>query len=146
VGQSAHVVRSGNVVFIAGQTAEDRDGGVVGVGDPTAQARQAYSTVATCVWAVGGAPDAIVHMTVYISDRDELPAMRGVRQEFLGDHTTTTRLLVVAGLSHPEFLIEVGAIACLEGRRLVILSPSWEGRRISRDVGTLGGERPFASA
>ena len=76
-GKSVHVVKAGNLVYVAGQTAEDVDGSVVGIGDPDAQARKAYSGVAKAIRAAGGTPDDIVHLTMYVTDRDHLPAIRG---------------------------------------------------------------------
>ena len=109
-----HIVKAGNLVFIAGQVSADAEGNVVGEGDITAQAWQVYANLKTAVESVGGTAANIVKTTTYIVDRDLVPGMRPARDEFFGGILPTTTLLIVAGLGRPELLLEVDAVAILD--------------------------------
>ena len=110
----SHIVKAGNLVFIAGQVSADAEGVVVGEGDITAQAWQVYANLKTAVESVGGTAANIVKTTTYIVDRDLVPGMRAARDAFFGGVLPTTTLLIVAGLGSPELLLEVDAVAVLD--------------------------------
>jgi enamine deaminase RidA (YjgF/YER057c/UK114 family) len=61
--------------FIAGQTAFDAQGNVVGVGDFRAQAEQTYRNLKVTLDAVGAGPEDIVKVTNYVLDRANLPLL-----------------------------------------------------------------------
>ena len=113
-GRYSQVVRAGNLVFIAGQTAVDLDGEMVGDGDPKAQARQVYANLKTAIESVGGKASDIVKTTTYPVDRELIPGIREAREGFFGAALPTSTLLIVAGLARPELLIEVEAVAILD--------------------------------
>ena len=100
------------LLFIAGQTASDRDGNVVGVGDIRAQARKAFENVETVLKEAGLGFEHLVKTTVYLTDRSHRDEYNRVRMELLpkGDRPTST-LLIISGLARPEYLIEIEAIA-----------------------------------
>lgn len=110
----SHVVKAGNLIFIAGQVSADSEGNIIGVGDIEVQSHQVYANLRVAVESVGGTPANIVRTTTYIVNRDLIPGMRAARNEFFDGILPTTTLLVVAGLGRPELLIEVDAIAVLE--------------------------------
>ncbi len=110
----SHVVRVGNLVFIAGQTGTDADGNVVG-SDMTAQAQRAYDNLKTAVESVGGKVSNIVKTTTYMMDRELTQYSGPVRKALFGSTLPTSALVIVAGLGRPELLIEIEAIAVLDG-------------------------------
>lgn len=57
----------GRLLFIAGQTAADRDGNVVGKGDPEKQAEQVFENLAAVLAAAGGSLDNMVMTTTYLT-------------------------------------------------------------------------------
>ena len=71
----AHVVVANGFAFIAGQTAFDARGNVVGVGDFRAQAEQTYRNLKVMLDAVGAGPEDIVKVTNYMLDRANLPML-----------------------------------------------------------------------
>jgi enamine deaminase RidA (YjgF/YER057c/UK114 family) len=109
----SHVVKAGNLVFIAGQTGTDANGNVVG-DDMTSQAKRAYGNLKTAIESVGGKVANIVKTTTYIIDRESAKFSGPVRKELFGEILPTSALVIVAGLGRPELLIEVEAIAVLE--------------------------------
>jgi enamine deaminase RidA (YjgF/YER057c/UK114 family) len=112
-GRYTSVVKRGNVVFIAGQTAIDKDGNLVGEGDPLAQARQVYANIDAAIKSVGGTKDDILKTTTYVLDRDYVLATRPARNEYFGDKRPTSTMLVIPGLADPRYLIEVECEAVL---------------------------------
>jgi enamine deaminase RidA (YjgF/YER057c/UK114 family) len=63
----AVVAAGGRVVFLAGQTALDAAGAIVG-DDVTAQFERALANLLTALRAAGGEPDQLTQLTVYATD------------------------------------------------------------------------------
>ncbi len=104
----------GKLLFIAGQTASDKDGNVVGVGDIEAQAKQVFEKIKTIVEEAGGTLADIVKTTVYITDAEYREGQRKVRNQYIKDDPPTSTLIIVKGLAREEFLIEIESIAVLK--------------------------------
>jgi enamine deaminase RidA (YjgF/YER057c/UK114 family) len=108
-------VRSARLIFIAGQTALDRDGHVVGRGDFAAQAAQVFHNLATALQAAGCTAANLVKLTVFLTDMDNLSAYRETRNRFFASVTPpaapAVTLVEVSRLYGPDFLIEIEAIA-----------------------------------
>jgi enamine deaminase RidA (YjgF/YER057c/UK114 family) len=113
----SHVVEvsSGRIIFIAGQTALDADGNLVGKGDFEAQADQVFHNLSAALTSVGCTARNLVKLTVFVRDMGELAAYRQARNRFF--ETTTPpgapaiTLVEVSRLFAEDFLIEVEAIA-----------------------------------
>lgn len=123
LGQYAQVTRDpdSGLIFVAGQVALDEHGEMVGIGDIAAQTTQTFRNIQTALEGVGSSlPDTLKLMT-YIVNPDDLPAFRAARTEYFnsvfpdGNYPAHT-LVVVAGLSAPEHLIEVEAVAVPSAR------------------------------
>jgi enamine deaminase RidA (YjgF/YER057c/UK114 family) len=65
----ANIVVAGGFAYIAGQTAFDEQGNVVGVGDIDAQCERALQNRMICLRAVNATPSQIVKVTNYVTDR-----------------------------------------------------------------------------
>ncbi|GGW93777.1 RidA family protein [Streptomyces lomondensis] len=111
--QYSHVVMgTGRFVAIAGQLALDERGGLVGKGDPAAQARQVFENLRRCLAAAGAGFDDVVKLTYFVTDMAHMPAIRAARAEHIPDDRLPAASAVrVAGLVRPEFLMEVEAFA-----------------------------------
>lgn len=111
-GRFAHAVRSGNLVWIAGQTARDADGNVVGKGDTLAQARQVNANLKTAVESVGGTLADLVKVTVFLAPGADVEQARQAQNEHRDAYPVPASSMVfVHGLANPDFLIEVEAFA-----------------------------------
>ena len=110
----SHVVRTGNLVFIAGQVSQDADGNVVGGGDFQAQAAQAFDNLTRALASVGASLRQLVKITIYITDPRFRDPLREINRCYLPSDQPTSTLLVVAGLARPEYLIEIDAVAAIE--------------------------------
>jgi enamine deaminase RidA (YjgF/YER057c/UK114 family) len=108
-------IRAGRIIFIAGQTAVDRDGNVVGKNDFAAQATQVFRNLAIALEAAGCTAANLVKLTVYLTDMDNLSRYREARNGFFASVTPpaapAVTLVEVAKLYGPDFMIEIEAIA-----------------------------------
>ena len=110
----SQVVKAGNTVYVAGQTAIDERGQVVGRGDITAQTTQVFENIKKALSAAGADFSDVVRITVYLTDpRFREPAAE-VRRRYLTDNLPASTLLVVTGLASPDYLIEVDIIAVID--------------------------------
>ena len=109
----SHAAKVGNLLFISGQVALDIDGNVVGKGDITTQARQAFRNLKNILEEAGGSLDNIFKMTTLITHPDYLEGFRSARNEFLNEPFPANTLHVVQALVSPDFLVEIEAIADL---------------------------------
>ena len=108
-------VRASRIIFIAGQTALDRDGNVVGQGNFAAQAAQVFDNLAIALNAADCTPAHLVKMTVFLTDMNNLTAYREARNRFFAKVTPpaapAVTLVEVSKLYGPHFLIEIEAVA-----------------------------------
>lgn len=110
-------VKASEFVFIAGQTAIDKSGNIVGVGDFEAQCKQVFANVEAAMQSVGAGWGNVVHFTNYLVKREDQPIFVKYRLGFFpaifpkGYPPNT--LLFVDELLHKEFLLEVQAVAAL---------------------------------
>ena len=104
-------------MFVAGQEPEDEHGNLVGLDDLPAQARQVFANVGLALAAAGAVPDQVAKITIFVVGyrREYLPAIEESRVSLFGDHKPADTLVGVEALSKPEYLIEVEAIAVLDG-------------------------------
>ena len=108
-------VSAGRLVFIAGQTALDRDGNVVGNNDFASQAEQVFQNLGIALRASGCTAANLVKLTVFVTNMDNLGRYREARNRFFASVSPpaapAVTLVEVSKLFGPDFLIEVEAIA-----------------------------------
>lgn len=108
-------VTSGKLVFIAGQTAVDAQGKLVGKGDIAAQTRQVMENLKTAVEGAGGSLRDIAKLTIFTTD---LPAFRqhtgDLRKAYFPRDYPTSTLVEISQLAHPDFLVEIEAVAAID--------------------------------
>jgi len=113
-GYSHAVAFSGRTVAVSGQVPADREGRVVGLGDPAAQVRQVFENLTAVLAAAGATMADVVKLTVFLTDLADLPAYRAVRDEYVSaDRPPASSLVQVSGLVHPDFRVEIEALAVL---------------------------------
>lgn len=109
-------LRSGNILWIAGQTAVGDDGEVVGLGDARAQAACIYRRIGIILREAGGKPQDVAMIHTYLTDMRYQPVVREERAAFLQGHKPASTSVQVVALARPEFLIEIEAVAVLGDR------------------------------
>lgn len=110
----------GVVIHLTGQVAWDTDERIVGKGDVAEQTRQCFRNIKVLLAKVGGRLDDILAITTYFLDRVHLPAIQRVRTEVLlpGSEPASTSVIVV-GLGHADFLVELTAIVVIPKTRFI---------------------------
>lgn len=115
-GFSHAVVGEGRTVFLAGQTALDASGRIVGDG-VVAQFEQALGNLLTALRAAGGEPEHLASLTVYIVDMDDYRARAGdigqVWKRLVGRGYPAMAGIGVSRLWDAEALVEVQGFAVL---------------------------------
>jgi enamine deaminase RidA (YjgF/YER057c/UK114 family) len=114
-GGYSRAVRIGPHVWVAGTTATDANGQLVGIGDAAAQARQAFANVGQALLAAGARLDQVVRTRMYITRIEDAEAVASVHGALFGDIRPASTLLAVEALVAPEMLVEVEAEAYLGG-------------------------------
>lgn len=109
-------VRAGNLLFISGMTAANEQGELVGEGDIVRQTEYIFEKMGHVLAAAGASFDNVVETTEYFLTLDGYARTAGVRRKVFGDapYPAATGVLV-AGLIRPGALIEIKAIAVLDG-------------------------------
>jgi len=110
-------VTARRLIFIAGQTALDTDGHLIGKNDFAAQAGQVFENLAIALRASGCTAANLVKLTVFLTDMDNLAGYREARNRFLASVTPpaapAVTLVEVSKLYGPDFMIEIEAIAAM---------------------------------
>jgi enamine deaminase RidA (YjgF/YER057c/UK114 family) len=115
----SHVVdvRGGRLIFLAGQTARDVDGRLVGGTNLEAQAEQAFKNISIALASVGCTPANLVKLTVFVRDMSKLSDYRLARDRFLNSveppAAPAITLVEVSRLFAEGLLIEIEGIAAI---------------------------------
>jgi enamine deaminase RidA (YjgF/YER057c/UK114 family) len=115
-GFSHAVVGEGRTVFLAGQTALDTSGQIVGDG-VVGQFEQALTNLLAALRAAGGEPEHLASLTVYIVDMDDYRAHAAeigqVWKRLVGREYPAMAGIGIARLWDAEALVEVQGFAVL---------------------------------
>jgi enamine deaminase RidA (YjgF/YER057c/UK114 family) len=119
-GYSHVTVATGRALaFLAGKIAVDSAGSLVGPGDYRTQGRVAAHNLWLALQAVGGRPDQLARLAIYIVDltperEDEVLAGMAEAAAESGIGPTAGILIGVSAVGIPGALVEVEAVAALD--------------------------------
>jgi enamine deaminase RidA (YjgF/YER057c/UK114 family) len=105
--------KTGNTVWVAGQTSVDDAGNPVHAGDPLGQAQTIYRRIGRVLAEAGATPQDIVFIRTYSTDMRFQPMIREERVKFLGGHRPASTSVQVVALARPEFLLEIEVVAVI---------------------------------
>jgi 2-iminobutanoate/2-iminopropanoate deaminase len=96
-------------LVISGQVGLDPDGQLVG--DTRAQIQRCFRNIIEVLHANDMQVANLVKITAFLTSTDGTPAFREVRDELLAGHVCASTLLVIGALAHPDWTVEIEAIA-----------------------------------
>ena len=113
VGYS-RAVRVGNVVEVAGTTAQDGDV-VTGGADVYAQTQRALEKIGEALIAAGASFADVVRTRIFVTDIAQWEAVGRAHGEVFGEIRPATSMVEVRALIDPRLLVEVEATAIIGG-------------------------------
>ncbi|HEY3637438.1 MAG TPA: RidA family protein [Rhizomicrobium sp.] len=113
-GYSNGVIESG-FLFVSGQVGWDETGAFSS--DLVAQIRQTLQNICSVIEAAGGAPQQIVRLTWYVTDRQaykaRLAEIGAAYREIIGRHFPAMAVVEVSGLIEDAALVEIEATVAM---------------------------------
>lgn len=108
---------NGKTVYVGGQNAVNAQGEIVGKGDLAAQTEQVMKNLQTALTACGATWDNLVKLTIHVVQGQDLYRGFQASQKYLGGlgNPPAVTGFFVSALAHPDFLVEVDAVAFIPG-------------------------------
>lgn len=113
--QGISVPASARHIYVGGQNGVDAEGRMVGKSDLAAQTAQALANLAAVLAAGGAKPDDLISLTVNLAGDADLRTAFGAWAAFWNGRGAppVVKVVRVAGLANPDFLIEIEGIAAI---------------------------------
>jgi len=106
----SQAVRAGGWVMVSGQVAL-KDGKVVGIGDPVAQARQCFANIEAALAEAGATMEDVVTLRCYLTDKAAYAGYAEVKNVLFTIHSPASTTVIINALLLPELLMEVEVAA-----------------------------------
>ena len=99
--------RVGNLVFVAGTTASDEDGNVIGIGDMYAQTTYILNKIEAALNEAGASMRDVVRTRMYVTDMAQWEMVAKAHREIFHDILPVATMVEVTALAAPNMLIEI---------------------------------------
>ncbi len=107
-------IRRGQVIEIAGTTAVDAAGRVVGVDDPYAQTIFIIQKARSAIEELGGSLEQVIRTRIYVTDITRWEAVGRAHGEFFGKIKPAVTMVEVSSLVQPGMLVEIEFTALVD--------------------------------
>ena len=112
VGYS-RAVRIGNIIEVAGTTAVDENGQVIGVGDPSEQTKFILSKIEKALTSAGATLKDVVRTRMFVTNITDWEKIGRVHGIYFKDIKPVATMVEVKALISPELLVEIEVTAIL---------------------------------
>lgn len=102
---------NGKTIYVGGQDALSGQGEIIGKSNLGEQTEQVMKNLQTALAACGANYEHLVKLNIYLVQGQDLQKGFQVSQKYLGSlkNPPAVSVLMVAGLAHPDFLVEIDA-------------------------------------
>ncbi len=111
----SRAVRVGSYIAVSGSAALDREGKLVGEGDPYAQAQQCIRVIRSALEEAGATLRDVVRTRMFVTDIGQWAEISRAHREAFGDVMPATSMVEVTRLIDPAMLVEIEADAIVSG-------------------------------
>lgn len=112
----SRAVRIGNIIEVAGTTAVDTEGQVVGAGDISKQTDYIFNKIRNALNHAGSKMSDVIRTRMYLTDINDWETVARVHGDIFSDIKPVSTLVEVSGLIDEELLIEIEVSAVVTGR------------------------------
>lgn len=112
VGYS-RAVKVGNIIEVAGTTAIDEQGAIVGLGDPYQQTLFILGKIEKALHAAGATRQDVVRTRMFVTDISRWEEIGKAHGEYFREIKPAATMVEVKALISPELLVEIEATAIL---------------------------------
>ena len=112
VGYS-RAVKMGNLVEVAGTTAVDEDGNVIGLNDPGAQAHYILQKIEKALQAAGASMQDVIRTRMFVTDISRWEEVGRAHGAFFREVKPVATMVEVKALISPELMVEIEVTAVL---------------------------------
>lgn len=110
VGPYVHATKCNGMLYVSGLTAFGSAAQGRGMAE---QATEIFRQIETVATEEGCTLDALAKVTLFVTNLDELGALREVLFKAYGKNLPASSLVQVAGLFSPEINVEIEAVLCV---------------------------------
>jgi len=103
----SRAVRVGNLVYVAGTTASDEQGNVIGVGNVYTQTAYALQKIAKALHEAGASLEDVVRTRIFVTDISRWQEVAQAHAEYFGAIRPVSTLVQVSQLVDPAHLVEI---------------------------------------
>ena len=112
----SRAVRVGNIIEVAGTTAVDSEGQVVGAGDISKQTDYIFYKIRNALNDAGSKMSDVIRTRMYLTDINDWETVARVHGDIFSDIKPVSTLVEVSGLIDEELLIEIEVSAVVSDR------------------------------